>query len=305
MWQTLITWIESVVNQWPHNEATHWSSEIKKYLETIRKLASLPDNAAVVPLLKYIEVLLKMPSQQGKAIYYELWGQLNKTDLVPSLDKYRSLPTLQAIWEWENVACGYMGNQVANRFTRKGGAKKINPDAKRKKSTQVWAKFSTNGSRDMRPGADGFRLGDVLIQNGVSSAIPKMQAALDDGWVLHARVLSGIEYGSVEYGQPGSVAGDFDKQAAKGKAPKQPQSIGTPPEEHSIMIIGYDGNEFVFWDPDSFNSNRRGSGFGSLFFSNGKLSTAENSADLVVNNQGNHRRTTRDHRYQVIFFGSQ
>jgi uncharacterized protein YvpB len=35
-------------------------------------------------------------------------------------------------------------------------------------------------------------------------------------------------------------------------------------EEHSINIVGYDGNKFVFWDPDTNESNRFGDGFGFL-----------------------------------------
>lgn len=243
IWQKLIVWIESVVNEWPHNRATSGSQQIQLYLTQIHNLASHPDYAAVIPLLSYIKPLLKSSSQQGKEIYYQLWGQLKQTDQVPNLDQYRSLPALQAIWEWENQACGYTGNQATSRYTQKGGAKKVNPDAKRRQSTAVWARFAGSGIRDMRKLPNKFRQGDALIQNGVGAMIPKMQAALDDGWVLHARVLSGIDYGWGEYVKA------FDEQQAKGKPPVQPQRLGNPPEEHSIMLIGYDGNEFVFTGP--------------------------------------------------------
>lgn len=297
-WGTLLTQCEKISKKDFGGDAKDIET-IRKAIADIRQRASKGSLAdtMLLPLLPFVEPLLKPALKSGKAIYYELWSHLHKGDQIPSLDPYRSLPTLQAIWSWENQACGYTGSLVANRYTRKGGAKKANPDAKRKKSTGVWAMFSASASRDMRPTTGGFRQGDVLIQNGVSGAIPKMQAALDDGWILHARVLSGVDYGH------GEAAESFDKQAAKGKAPKQPQHIGKPPEEHSIMIIGYDGNEFVFWDPDSASSNRRGSGFGSLFFSNDRLSTAKDNADIVVNNGGDH--PDGNHRYQIINLGSQ
>ncbi len=295
-WRLLINMVESVVNEWPHNRANYWSGEIQRYLGVIRQLHSIPENALVIPLLSYIEPMLKPIFQTGKAIYYQLWGQLNKTDLVPNLDKYLSLPALQAIWSWENQACGYTGNQVANRFTNKGGAKKKNPDAKRQKSTQVGAVFASSGERDMRKSSN-LRLGDTLRQNGVGAMVPKMQRALDDGWIIHARVLSGIDYAWGEHAKA------FDKQEKKGNPPKQPQQLGSPPQEHSIMLIGYDGNEFVFWDPDSTSSHKHGSGFGSIFFSGNKLSTADSSANLVVDDNGNHQ--SGEHRYQIILVSSQ
>ncbi len=290
-------WIENVANEWPHNRATHWSQQIQQYLALIRKLGSLPDNAAVIPLLKYIEPLLKSSSPQGKTIYYQLWGELKQTDQVPNLDKYRSLSALQAIWEWENQACGYTGSLTTSRYTQKGGAKKVNPDAKRRKSTAVWATFAASGTRDMRKLPNGLRQGDALIFSGVGAMIPKMQAALDDGWVLHARVVSGIDYGWGEHAKA------FDKQQAKGKPPVQPQAIGKPPEEHSIMLIGYDGNEFVFWDPDSTSSSLHGQGFGSVFFADNRLSTAENNSAFPVNDEGDHQ--NGEHRYQIILVSSQ
>lgn len=298
-WQTLINWIKSVVDEWPHNQAAKWSQEIHRFINIIRNSSFTPP--ILIPLLAQFDPLLKPVAQQGKAIYYKLWGELNRTDAIPSLDQYRTLPALQSIWAWENQACGYTGSIVANRYTSKGGAKKANPDAKRRKSTAVWATFANSATRDMRKLSGDLRFGDVLNQTGVGSAVPKMKSALDDGWILHARVLSGIDYSWGEFVQA------YDRQAAKGKPPKQPQPLGTPPQEHSIMIIGYDdaNNEFVFWDPDSTASHRHGTGFGSLFFDggSGRLSTAQNDAQLPVNDQGDHSRG--DHRYQIILIGSQ
>lgn len=300
-WQELLNDLDKIWKQWPLDKAAQDSQTIKQKIAGIRERAKKSDPIAIslLPFLPVVEPLLKPAPKSGQAIYYELWSHLQKGDQIPSLVPYQSLPTLQAISSWEIQACGFTGSQAATRYTRKGGVKKENPDAKRGNSTKVGASFAGNATRDMRLTPGGLRLGDVLNQNGVASAVPKMQAALDDGWILHARVLSGVDYGH------GDAAAAFDKQAANGKAPKQPQPLGKPPEEHSIMIIGYDGNEFVFWDPDSGSSNARGAGFGSLFFSGGKLSTAKDNADLAVDIAGNHGGSAGRHRYQVIHLGSQ
>jgi hypothetical protein len=70
------------------------------------------------------------------------------------------------------------------------------------------------------------------------------------------------------------------------------------------MIIGYDGETFAFWDPDSGSSNTFAPGFGALHIdpSTGRLSTAVNDADLEVDVSGNHHSGV--HRYQVITINS-
>jgi hypothetical protein len=300
--QALILSIEDGVKD--ARNANAWSVRIKEDILAIRerinrsiKLGSLSSNDALaMGLLGLFSFLLRDTSKTGKEIYYELWRNLNSNDLIPDLSQYRSLPILEKVINWENQACGYTGNQVASRFTQKGGAKKDNPDAKRRKSTQVGATFASSGERDMRKLSNGLRIGDTLIQNGVGSIVPKMQIALDDGWILHARILSGLGYGETEHARA------FDKQEAMGKPPKQPQQLASPPQEHSIMLIGYDGNEFVFWDPDSGSSHTHGAGFGSVFFADGKLSTAQNTADMPVNDAGYHH---GEHRYQIITINSQ
>jgi hypothetical protein len=128
-------------------------------------------------------------------------------------------------------------------------------------------------------------LGDVLRQSSVSSAVPQLKTALDAGQVVHARVLSGVGIGT-------QLNVPFDLSP--------PVNVGQPPEEHSLVIIGFDGDTFVFNDPDATVSTSPETGFGFLFFdsSNARLSTAENTSDLPVNPNGRHSRG--DKRYQVL-----
>jgi hypothetical protein len=111
--------------------------------------------------------------------------------------------------------------------------------------------------------------------------------ALDDGQVIHARVLSGIGYG---------LGGPGPNPAAK------PTPIPTdPPEEHSLLIIGSNGSDtFVFSDPDASVSHTPEAGFGELFHdpADSRLSTSPAPGGMPVDEGGKHRRG--DKRYQII-----
>ena len=134
----------------------------------------------------------------------------------------------------------------------------------------------------------GMRRGEVLRQRGVAAIIPKLQAALDAGQVVHARVLSGVGYGS-----PTPPA----NMVVRNGAVLAPQ----PPEEHSLIVIGHNGiDTFVFNDPDATVSQNPEPGFGLLFFDSarGSLDTAASAAGVPVTGEGKH--TSGNKRYQVL-----
>jgi hypothetical protein len=124
----------------------------------------------------------------------------------------------------------------------------------------------------------------------VSGAVGQLRDALDAGRTVHARVLSGTGYGV------GTTAAG--KNAASGRARRL--ALGAPPEEHSLLIIGFDGDTFVFSDPDAAVSHTPEPGFGELHLdaTDNRLSTAENPADMAVTPDGEHSRG--DKRYQII-----
>jgi hypothetical protein len=128
-------------------------------------------------------------------------------------------------------------------------------------------------------------LGDHIFQSGVLGAVAGMQKALDAGQLIHARVLSGVGYG-----------GAVGPPSAKAK----PSRLGPPPEEHSLLIIGFDGSTFVFHDPDAGVSHDPEGGFGKLHVDlvDDRLSTATGPADMPVNEDGKHRSGNK--RYQII-----
>jgi hypothetical protein len=79
-----------------------------------------------------------------------------------------------------------------------------------------------------------------------------MARALDDGWTIHVRVLSG--------------------------------SVGSD-EEHSVLVIDhYDAKSFFFFDPDVGGSNVYNPGYDRLYFDKDAnlLTTARDKSDLAV-----------------------
>lgn len=217
-----------------------------------------------------------------------LWDALNAdpTNSMPSLAPFLSLRTLMQLEAFDKQSCGFAAHKLAERLLKKGGVT-ARPDPK---AGVFSANLNATGvcMRDRRhtPTASSpTMLGDVLKQGNVSSAVAQLKKALDAGQVVHARVLSGVGIGT-QSNVP------FDS--------RPPVNVGQPPEEHSLVIIAFDGDKFVFSDPDASVSRSPESGFGFLFFDSlsARLSTAENVSDLPVEANGKHSRG--DKRYQVL-----
>jgi hypothetical protein len=128
---------------------------------------------------------------------------------------------------------------------------------------------------------------EVVYDDRLPVIVQKMKDALADGWVLHIRVVSGI----------------YLDMAGK----------GTPYEEHSLLLIGYAGDEFFSFDPDAGSNtaspraaaglapatNNRG--FQSFFFDStaNRFSTAKTDADFPVDYPWG-RQANGQHRYQLV-----
>ena len=215
-----------------------------------------------------------------------IWSGIESTDRVPSLTRFGSLNTLHDLFESVCHECGAHANRVAKRLKRKGGIVAATPGVARLALSLV----AGPARRDRRPVPfpSGTRhLGDVVPQQGVASAVAAMKKALDAGQIIHARVLSGVGYGN----DPNVPA----EPKAKPFTLKSP-----PPEEHSLLIIGFDGDEFVFNDPDGSASSKHGQGFGALHFDGAsqRLSTAAVQGAFAVSPTGD--QPSGEHRYQVL-----
>jgi peptidoglycan hydrolase-like protein with peptidoglycan-binding domain len=238
------------------------------------KAAKSPNKAAMTALLA--------TGAKGTAseIETKLWAAVNKTNSVPSVLHLRSLAVFRALFEFDLTSCGFAVTMAARRVRQRGG-----PGNKTPVGPSMSAELVAGpGKRDRREIAGTGRMfGDVIPQQGVASAVAKLQKAIDNGHMIHARVLSGAGYGK------GCVK-QFENKAAG--------ALGPATAEHSLLIFARDGDTFLFSDSDASVSKTPKQGFGVLHFADDRLSTADGAADLPVTLCGNH--TRGDKRYQVM-----
>jgi hypothetical protein len=220
----------------------------------------------------------------GGQIELELWAALakRKDNKMPDMSRLLSLLTLRTLRKFDQSACTMHMFEVAQRVKGKGGI--TGRDSKVK---GFHADIATGGGfRDARPVDAAQRyLGDVANQSGVAGAVANIKKSLDGGLMVHARVLSGVGVGVAT------------KLVPDRNAKRVPQGIPLG-GEHSVLIIGYDGNHFVFNDPDAKRSNSPERGFGELIFDGIRLTTARSETDLKVSTSGDHE--PGRHRYQVL-----
>lgn len=250
----------------------------RRLLGELRDMGNATSDAGVKAL---VAVMLFQPSQSGAQIDAQLWAEVNQTDAIPAMHPFASLPTLDAVFGAESTVCGQAAARMAGRVKRHGGMQPgatLGPAV----SADLVAGNCLRNRHRPAPGVDKL-LGDVFPQRNVASVAAQMAAALDGGRLIHARVLSGVD-NAVECLDP--------------KDSEPPRDAGTPNEEHSLVIIGFDGDTFAFSDPDANQSNKPEVGFGELHVADDHLSTARNAADMFVDRCGGH--DTGQHRYQVI-----
>jgi peptidoglycan hydrolase-like protein with peptidoglycan-binding domain len=235
--------------------------------------------------------LVKPAPLAGGVMEALLWSSLNKradNTIPPELASFRSIPALSTLKKFDRQGCGTHAITMANRLKQKGG---IVP---RNTAVRPFSATLTTGvvTRDFRPLAavPGFHRGDTVRQTGGAAAAAQMRQALDAGQVVHARVLSGVGIGSAKVPpNPNAKPATFSV---------------TVPEEHSLLIIGFDSDAFVFSDPDAAVSHHPEHGFGLLFLSGDRLSTApaDIPASAGVNEEGKH--VDGEKRYQVLTLSS-
>lgn len=219
------------------------------------------------------------PKAIGEQIFSEWWARYQK-DKTADVTPYVNVFALHAHHQAALILCGAETGQIGTVYqnARKAAGETKDPRA------AFSGRLGTSVSREatILPGTSTSR-GDVIRYGDLAGAVTRMKAALDGGWVLHARVLSGA-----------TGSGNPDD-----------------PTEHSLLIIGYRGNAFVVSDSDPKNEGRNDlkTGFTTLFFDPGanRLSTAPDEASFVVAAApgadgrpvlGNHQ-VDGHHRYQV------
>ena len=249
-------------------------SYLKKRAALEKKLVAA--GAPAKPMLKLMGDGTKHGT--GGTLFAELWKRYHDTDAVPDFeaDGFLRVDVLHALSLIEPSMCLSTANEVVELFYARGGF----PGTARAKGTNMPPSSTSSHVVTAEPKTDPYpKLGDIAIGGkNLPGVLATLRTALDDGHVVHARVLSGI------YG---------------------------PGDEHSLIILGHTGNGFAFWDPDSSQSATPETGFGNLFFfddsgsgaqtSGLHFSTAGNAAELPVSSEGGmHVSPSSQHRYQVL-----
>jgi hypothetical protein len=128
--------------------------------------------------------------------------------------------------------------------------------------------------RSVLAGGGRVRGDEVVYRSDLATTVEQLRTAIKDGWVVHARVVSGI----------------YLDRAAK----------GTPNEEHSLLIVGVSGDVFEYLDPDVSGASHPSRSFNKLHFdpAANRLSTAPDDAGFLVGDDG--FQADGVHRYQVV-----
>jgi hypothetical protein len=236
----------------------------------------------------------------GYALFGEWWAEYQKAKTPPPVNKLMNIHALHAIAVAAADQCGAHTGNLANLAQGKEAAagKKKDPAAR------FSAGLGNGVKRDFTPLPGDVTRGDAIQYGGnLADSVAKMKAALDGGWYLHTRVVSG---GGARTPHPQPLA----PGAAHGV------SIGDP-TEHSLLIVGYRGNAFIVSDSDPMGEldTQPQDGFTTIYYdaASNRLSTAVEDGAFPVTAiddgkggkvLGDHHPDGR-HRYQVWSVTSQ
>jgi hypothetical protein len=232
----------------------------------------------------------------GTANVQKLWSAFKAPgSSLPALTGVTTLNHLRGVRAWEVFNCWSTAQLIGKKFTAAIATRTTplprTPGTKMPNTTVMTSVTKSNRATDEADLAAGrtVRGDEVVYGSNLPAVVQKMIDALADGWVLHARVISGVWL---------DLAGS-----------------GTPNEEHSLLLYRAEytastAPEFFAFDPD-LNSNVQlpatGGGatpqraFQSLYFDRAanRLSTAKTNADFPVKDRAGHH-ANGSHRYQLV-----
>jgi hypothetical protein len=245
---------------------------VGKWKEADAARAELKDTKFPAALLGPDDARLEV----GGKIFETLWkAYASPTAAFPDLTPYVTVGHYQALRRWELQACKRTAHEIAKRYIAAGGA-----GGKRAPGTAIRLTPLVAGVKtDKTPlGGDLYRGTVATYSSELGKEVERMKRAIDDGWIVHARVLSGIVGG--------------------GKSRAEP--------EHSLLVYGYSGTAFEYFDPDVAGSNVQMTGFDRLYYdaTANRLSTAQSEAEFgayAYTKDGHISGYQADgvHRYQV------
>ncbi len=212
----------------------------------------------------------------GLGLYNMLSGLYLGSGSEPLLTSHLNAFKVCFLLQAEAEVCGFQAGFLANLFRKKARATGIpDPDPKARigglmlaSSTKIDRKvFTVRGEDVIR--------GEVCqYGSGLAGSMAKIIAALDAGWLVHVRVMSG-------------------------------EGGGFPSGEHSLMVVGHQGGNVLMAsdsDPGGELDVMLRTGFTPLYFDPAvpRLSTAVNDEEFPVLASDTRFQRNHHHRYQVI-----
>lgn len=212
----------------------------------------------------------------GLGLYNMLSGLYLGAGAEPLLTSHLNAFKLHYLLQAEAEVCGFQANFLANLFRKKArAAGRPDPDPKARLGSFMLASQSVVDARVHTVRGESVVRGEVCkYGSGLAGSVAKIITALDAGWLVHVRVMSG-------------------------------EGGGFPNGEHSLMLVGHQGGNVLM----ASDSDPRGeldtilkTGFTPLYFDPAvpRLSTAVNDEEFPVlaSNTAFHR--NHHHRYQVL-----
>jgi hypothetical protein len=193
----------------------------------------------------------------GGALYLKLWKEYGKPGAAtPDVTQHLTYAKLSGLNLYEMIACKDTTERLGAKVgAGRGGEGRRSAGTAIAKGTSIASDIQLDHARSK----DFLALGNVVVYgNDLGKWVRRMRDALDDGWTVHARCISG-SYGG-------------------GKGGREP--------DHSVLIYGYGGpenaTEFYFFDPDIGGTGGLTPGWGRIYHdaAAGHLSTARTDADF-------------------------
>jgi hypothetical protein len=256
-------------------------------LTTFTKVAG----AHRVPLTAAFRAALKQvigPPKDGEAFnkamqteWQPLWNEWLRTKAMPDMTKEANAYRLAWLRMADQWACQPMTMKMAELYDAKAtGSPNArldpnDPEAAKKRNAAAIGFTPLYTGTQKTVGKGGVVQDErVLYRKDLGTQVEKIRTALDSGWFVHVRVLSG-------------VAMDYTASRAAG--------------EHSLLIVGYRGNAFFCSDadPGGEGSTMLQVGSTALFYDSVGNTLASAAEEAMTVDEAGMQKTNYHHRYQA------
>jgi hypothetical protein len=202
-------------------------------------------------------------------VFQPLWNQWLNTKSFPDMSGFRNVYQLLYLKMADQWACQPMTMNMAKLYHLQNSGKPKDP-----KAALPFTLLYTGAGSTQTKDARGRVLDErVTYRKDLPTIVEKIRTAVDGGWLVHVRVLSG-------------VAMDYTAKREAG--------------EHSLLVVGHSGNTFTCadTDPGGEGAIHLMGGVTALFFDPGANTFASAVGTAMEVNDAGHQVNSR-HRYQA------